>query len=109
MKKKSAAKKTASRSKKNPKQFVLVRTVYAGVHCGYLEKKEKMEVILSMPRRIHRWKGANTLYEMANNGVDEVYSRISEPAQNGVTLEAIEIIPCSPTAKTNLEKSRWGA
>lgn len=110
--KKSASKKTClskkSAKKKSSKPFVLVRTYMAGVHCGYLEKKEKMEVVLSNTRRIWRWKGANTISELSQNGSDEVYTRISEPVPTN-TLEAIEIIVCSPTAKANLEKSRWGA
>lgn len=111
-KKKSVSKKTVSKKtpkqKKSTKQFVVIRTYAAGVHCGYLDKKEKMEVVLKDARRLYRWKGANTLHEVSQKGVDEVYSRISEPVP-WIALDAIEIIGCSPTAKNNLEKSRWGA
>ena len=89
-------------------QFVLVRTYSAGVHCGVLEAREGKEVLLSDARRIWRWRGANTLNEIASKGVDEVWTRISEPVGAVLLTEAIEVIGCTPVAAENLRRSRWG-
>jgi len=92
----------------NEKKFVLIRTYTAGVHCGYLNKKEGMQVVLNNARRIWRWKGANSLNELSQNGGDIGYTRISELVPE-IVLEANEIITCSKKAKENLEQSRWPA
>jgi hypothetical protein len=89
-------------------QFVLVRTYSAGVHCGVLESRYGKEVLLSDVRRIWRWRGANTPNEIASKGVDEVWTRISEPVGAVLLTEAIEVIGCTPVAAENLRRSRWG-
>ena len=48
---------------------VLVRTYSAGVHFGYLEKKEGKEVMLRKTRRVYYWSGAASLSQMAIDGV----------------------------------------
>jgi hypothetical protein len=90
-------------------QFVLVRTYSAGVHCGTLVEFTGTAVRLSDARRIHRWGGANTLNEVSLRGVNEDYSRIAEPVPDIILTEAIEVIPCTPTAIANLSRSRWAA
>lgn len=97
------------KSKSKSKPFVIVRTYAAGVHTGTLESNDAKTVVLSNARRVWRWRGANTLHEMSLRGVDETYSRISEPVPTITLLDAIEIISCSKDAKANLERSRWGA
>lgn len=88
--------------------FVIVRTRDAGVHCGILKSAAGRGCELKDARRIWRWRGANTLNELANNGVHETeYTRISEPIELIVLTENCEIIPCSEAAKINLQKSRW--
>ena len=88
-------------------EFVIVRTVNAGVHCGYLESNIGDFAELREARRIWRWSGANTLNEISLHGAGE-NSRIAEPVQilrlpSGV----IEIIPCTDKARANLQRSRW--
>ena len=89
--------------------FVVVRTFSAGVHVGELVSQRGKCVELSNARRIWRWRGANTLNEIALRGVDEEYSRISEPVPLIRLTEAVEIIPCANEAAANLRRSRWGA
>jgi hypothetical protein len=96
------------KTKTQNKKFVVVRTYSAGVHCGFLESLEGTQLVLSEARRIWRWKGANTLNEVSLRGVDNEYSRISEPIDEITLTEAIEIIPAKPKATENLRKSRWG-
>lgn len=89
-------------------KFVLVRTYSAGVHCGFLKEVSGTCVLLEDSRRIWRWSGANSLNEVSQNGVDEGYSRISEPVSSILLTQGIEVIPCSEKAKENLMRSRWG-
>jgi hypothetical protein len=76
--------------------FVIIRTYSAGVHIGYLNKKEStlagMEVELINTRRIWSWKGANTLTDLAVNGTtDQTNCKITIEAPS-IQLVAIEII-----------------
>ena len=94
-------------AKKKP--FVVVRTYSAGVHVGTLESREGREVVLSDARRLWRWSGANTLNEVALKGVDQKYTRVSEPVAAITLMEAIEVITATAEAQANLTRSRWGS
>lgn len=87
--------------------FVIVRTYSAGVHCGMLKSIDGKFVVLSDARRIWRWRGANTLHELSQNGASWEYTRISEPVPSIVLTEAIEVLQCSLEAVLNLQESRW--
>ena len=87
--------------------FVIVRTYSAGVHCGVLIFHKDKHAELKNARRIWRWKGANTLNEVALRGCAEDWTRISEPVKDIVLTEAIEVIKCTKEARENLERSRW--
>jgi hypothetical protein len=91
------------------KPFVVVRTYSAGVHVGSLVSRKGREVELSDARRVWRWRGANTLHELALHGAAEEWTRISEPVASIVLTEAIEVIVASPEAARNLSRSRWAA
>ena len=86
---------------------VLVRTYSAGVHFGTLVSMSGTTCVLSDARRIWRWKGANTLHEMSLSGVDSGYSRISDPVSEITLSQAIEVIPVTENAASNLSLSRW--
>jgi len=95
--------------KKKPK-IVLVRTYSAGVHVGEIQKPLKgREITLVNARRVWRWRGANTLSELSQQGAAEDWTRISEPVPSIVLTEVIEIIQCSEKAAENLCRSRWGS
>jgi hypothetical protein len=87
--------------------FVVVRTYSAGVHCGTLEKHDGKTVVLKDARRLWRWRGANTLNEVSQQGVDFEWSRLSEPVPEITLTEAIEVIACSDKGQENLSRSRW--
>jgi hypothetical protein len=89
-------------------EFVLVRTFSAGVHCGFLAESNGTAVLLTDARRVWRWRGANSLSELSQNGSAEDYTRISEPVPRILLTQAIEVIPCSEKAHKNLTQSRWG-
>jgi hypothetical protein len=85
---------------------VIVRTFTAGVHFGYLSRREGREVDLVKSRRIWRWSGANTLSEIATAGLDPNTSRVAVPVSITLT-EAIEIIDCTPEAVEKIEAAGW--
>jgi hypothetical protein len=85
---------------------VIVRTFSAGVHYGTLKRRDGREVELTDARRIWYWRGANTLNEIALRGVAPG-SKISESVGSIVLTEAIEIIPCTNDAVSNLDKAGW--
>lgn len=89
-------------------EIVIVRTYSAGVHVGRLVSRDGREVTLAQARRIWRWRGANTLHELALRGADKEWTRISEPVPTILLTEAVEIVPCSDEAAKNLSRSRWG-
>ena len=87
-------------------EYVLVRTYSAGVHIGTLKEMAGTEVVLLDSSRIWRWKGANTLDEVATKGVAKEYTRISKPSQLKKLTQAIEILLVSEDAKKTLYP-RW--
>lgn len=105
-----ATKKTkVAPAKKAPAPYVVVRTYSAGVHVGVLGKRAGEEVTLTDARRIWRWNGANTLHEIAKNGIDVSRSRVSDAVES-ITLRGwIEIIPCSPKGEASLRCAGWTA
>jgi len=84
--------------------LTLVRTYSAGVHVGELVSHEGTVVKLKNAVRIYRWRGANTLSEVAKNGVvTNEYTRISERVDEITLTQAIELIPVSVKAAQSLE------
>jgi hypothetical protein len=65
-------------------RFCVARTYSAGVHMGMVTYHSGREVLLTDARRLWRWRGANTLNEVAQHGVDDSYSRISERRCPGI-------------------------
>lgn len=92
--------------KQSTLQPVIVRTYSAGVHFGYLRRREGKEVELERSRRIWRWFGAWTISEIANTGLDVSKSKIAAPVSITLT-EAIEIIECTAEAAECLERAKW--
>lgn len=88
--------------------LVLVRTHSAGVHVGTLIDQSGTEVRLRNAMRIWRWRGANTLHELALHGADTSWSRISEPVSEIILTQAIEIISVADGAAETLTTPRWG-
>ena len=87
----------------------LIRTYSAGVHFGTLLAQKKREVTLGTARRIWLWKGANTLNEIAVSGINKDGSRVSVPVEIIVLTEAVEIIPMTDKAVSNLALCGWGS
>lgn len=100
-------KKPRAAAQKKSVKIVVVRTVYAGVHIGELIIVKGQSVTLANARRLWRWRGANTLHEVAIHGVEDGYTRLSEPLPTIELTTAIEILPVSKAAVPSLSRSRW--
>ncbi len=91
-------------------QVVVVRTRNAGVHVGATDQLVTGDGVLTLTdaRRVWRWRGANTLHELAMHGASMTeWTRISEPVPTISVVGVIEVIPCSPEGAANLAQSRW--
>lgn len=90
---------------------VVVRTYSAGVHVGELRERDGREVLLADARRIWRWRGANTINEIATRGIDSAkkssYTRVSDPSPQNLLTEAIEIVPMTPQAWELVCSAGW--
>jgi hypothetical protein len=89
-----------------PRPLVIIRTYSAGVHIGEYDqaewKKEGQVITLKNARRLWRWRGANTLSEVAIHGVNrEEFTRISESVEE-ISLVPIEIIPVAERLRLRL-------
>jgi hypothetical protein len=90
-------------------EYVVVRTRSAGVHCGVLRESAGTAVLLTDASRIWRWRGANSLHELALRGPAKEWTRISEAVRLILLTDAIEVIPCTTAAEKNLRTARWPA
>lgn len=88
-------------------KLVVVRTYGAGVHVGELVRRDGQDVTLRNARRLWRWRGANTLHEVATKGVSQDYTRLSDPVSSIDLLTAIEVLEVAPAAVSSLTTSRW--
>lgn len=89
--------------------LVVVRSWDSGVHIGLLARYDTTngDVELYDARRLHRWRGANTLHEVSLRGVAQDYTRLSEPVPLVAVPGVCEVIPVAPEAVANLTTSRW--
>ena len=83
--------------------YVIIRTYSAGVHAGYLEKKEGGEVTLRNSRRIWYWEGAASLSQLAMEGTSKPEDCKFPCAVDKIQLQWIEIIDCTETARESIE------
>lgn len=85
-------------------EYVVVRTYSAGVHAGYLKRREGKEVELTNCRRLWYWDGAASLSQVAGEGISKPENCKFPAAISSIILtEAIEIVPCTQKAKEIIE------
>ena len=85
-------------------RYCIIRTYSAGVHAGYVARREGKEVDLVDSRRLWYWVGACSLSQLALEGVKDVDSCKFAMQLPEITLtEAVEIIPCSAEAVENIQ------
>jgi len=92
-------------AKLNEKDYVIVRTRFAGVFAGFLKKKNGQEVELVDARRLWQWYGAASLSQLAMEGVkDPGKCKFPCEVDNILLPEMIELIPCTKEAKESIEE-----
>jgi len=86
----------------------MVRTYSAGVHFGKLVSKDGQNVVLEDARRVHYWACACSLSQLAAEGDKKLDDcRISMPVKEIELDQAIEVIPMTDAAITNLTSAVW--
>jgi hypothetical protein len=95
---------------KNNMKYCIIRTYSAGVFAGYIEKRSGKEAKLREARRLWYWKGANSLSDLALNGVkNPAECKFSGPVDEIVT-EVIEILEVTEKAKQSVAEVKiWAA
>ena len=84
---------------------VVVRTYSAGVHAGFLKKRDGKVVELLQSRRIWQWDGAASLSQLALEGVKAPdRCKFSVVVDSIILTEAIEIIPTTAAAQKNINE-----
>lgn len=88
--------------------LVVVRCRGAGVHVGLLAESNPAarSVTLLDARRLWRWYGANTLSEVARDGISGAV-RLARPVPQHALFDVAEVIPVSTAAAPSLIESRW--
>ena len=85
-------------------EYVIIRSVNAGVFAGYLTSKEKDEVIMINTRRLWYWDGAASLSQLATEGVTKPENcKFSVVVSNQIILGVCEIISTTEKAKNQIE------
>ena len=84
-------------------QRVIVRCDRAGVFFGKLVAREGQEVELKDARRLWYWDGAVSISQIAAEGVKKPQNcNFTVTVESIVLLDAIEVIPCTEKAITNI-------
>lgn len=93
----------------NSLPFVIVRSDLAGVHVGFLKKREGREVTLVKSHRLWQWGGANTLSEVAVQGASiSKDTCLSKAVEEISILDVFEIVTVvDPEVIKNLTSPRW--
>lgn len=85
-------------------QKFIVRADRAGVFYGGIKERKGSEVTMTNVRRVWYWSGANSLSQLAMEGVKNPEDcKITMPVAEMVILGVIEIIPCTEVAINNLD------
>lgn len=100
--KKDSIKDSSPADKVDGLELVLIRTYSAGVHFGYMKKKEStlagIEVKLVNARRVYYWNGAASLSQLAMEGTNKPNECKISMEVTEIDLIAIEIIPITDKA-----------
>ena len=85
-------------------KYCIVRSKYAGVFAGFLKSRKGQEVVLVKARRIWYWDGAASLSQLAVDGPKNPKNcKFPVEVDEVILTEAIEIIPCTETARLAIE------
>ena len=86
-------------------EYVIIRTYSAGVHAGYLKRREGKEVELLKARRFYQWYGSATLSQFAQSGTSQPSKcKFPEEVDKIILTEAIEVISVTESAKKTIDE-----
>jgi hypothetical protein len=107
---KSSIRSDVKTKPKGNMKYAIIRTYSAGVFAGYIEKRVGKEAKLREARRLWYWKGANSLSDLALNGVKyPADCKFTAPVDEEVT-EVIEILEVTQKAKDSINSVKiWEA
>ena len=96
--------KTMPKKNKKGMEYCIVRTHSAGVFAGWFDRKIKgQEGTVYDARRLWYWDGANSLSELATNGVTKPKNCKFPVEVAEVDLkQIIEVLPCTNKAKDSI-------
>lgn len=99
-------KDSVNMAEKDGLKYVMVRTHFAGVHYGLLERREStfagIEVTLLDAKRVWYWSGASSLSQLSQEGTKNPSDCKIPCAVPSIELVAIEIMPMSNEAIKSL-------
>ena len=85
-------------------QKYIIRCDRSGVFYGEIFKRDGMEVTIRNARQLWYWNGANSLMQLANEGVKKPHRcKFTVTVAELVVMDAIEILPCTAEAIANIE------
>ena len=85
-------------------KYVVVRGDRSGVFAGTLESMDGQKVVLRSVRRLWRWYGATECLQIATEGVKGPKDcRLTLTADSITILDAIEVIPTTAAAESNIK------
>jgi hypothetical protein len=87
-------------------RYCVIRTYSAGVFAGWIHRKNKgQEATIYDSRRLWYWKGANSLSQLANDGVaNPTECQFAQVVRETDLKQIIEIIPISEKGKLSIDE-----
>ena len=85
-------------------KYCVIRGDRSGVFAGNVEGRDGQEVLIKNVRRIWYWDGANSLSQLAKEGVKRPENcKFTVIVDEAEILDAIEIIPCTEESEANIK------
>jgi len=86
-------------------KYVIVRDHYAGVLFGILESYTEKNTVLSNMRKLYYWSGANTIEQIAEEGVkDPKNCKFTQTIEGkSEACFRVQLIPCTKESIENIK------
>ena len=84
-------------------EYCIIRTYSAGVFAGYIKSRDKQEATVLQARRLWYWDGANSLSQLAMEGVSKPENCKFPVEVTKIELtNVVEVISCTEEAKESI-------
>ena len=85
-------------------QKFIIRCDRSGVFFGEIAQREGQEAVLRNARQLWYWDGANSLMQLANEGVKKPQNcKFTVTVEEIVVTDVIEILPCTISAINSIQ------